>query len=761
MPIFRQYGDGSPRTLRISGMYRRLFRTFRPAAFSAMAVLFLFHNRNAMAQTDSGNSIRTNVTDSLTEATVTAGRLIQAAAPSDSISGERLELSVNVADAIRVFGGIQLKDYGGVGGLKTVNVRSMGSEHTAVFIDGIQIGNAQNAQVDLGRFSTEDLESISLYTGLSGDALRSAKEYSSGASVYLRTSRPDFSDGRNFHARIRVRGGSFGTISPYIRWEQRLGKDISATAGLEYIGASGRYRFRCRKEAMTPDGKLTGYDTTMVRNNSDISAVRAELNVFGKVSGGEWTVKAYMYDSERGLPGAVVRKPELLSAVSDRQRDRNILVQGQFRKDLTANYTLQIKGKYANDFMRYRNDPRTDPSAMPADDSYLQHGAWLSFSNLIRLFPWWRLTVAADAQFNALDSDKTGFVRPRRVTFWGAAGTEFNLNRLTITAGAVYSLAADFRESSRSGKTEGPSFSGTGDPGKAVPGKTTDFRNTVSPAVTFRYIPFDSRWMTVGGFVRRSYRMPTFNDLYYVNFGNVSLRPEDAMQYDLRLDFRVRPSGKWTLAAKAEGYYNNIRDKIIAVPTSSQFRWTMYNIGHTHIAGAEGTFGWEYSPSCIRVSAGQTRKPAGENRDTSRKVRRSGAGKGTDASGTDRLKVGMTIRYTFQRAMDVSKPGSSTYGGQIPYIPRHSGSVTASAGWKGWSADYSFVYTGTRYTSSSNIRSTVMYPWSTHDVTISRAFGFGVTLRLSVNNILNRQYEIVPNYPMPRCNFLLSAEYRF
>ena len=54
-----------------------------------------------------------------------------------------------------------------------------------------------------------------------------------------------------------------------------------------------------------------------------------------------------------------------------------------------------------------------------------------------------------------------------------------------------------------------------------------------------------------------------------------------------------------------------------------------------------------------------------------------------------------------------------------------------------------------------------MQPWTTHDITLSRKFGTGLTFRLTVNNILNRQYEIVPGYPMPRCNFLVSAEYTF
>ena len=58
----------------------------------------------------------------------------------------------SVADALRYFSGVQIKDYGGVGGLKTVDIRSLGAQHVGVFYDGIPIGNAQNGIVDLGKF---------------------------------------------------------------------------------------------------------------------------------------------------------------------------------------------------------------------------------------------------------------------------------------------------------------------------------------------------------------------------------------------------------------------------------------------------------------------------------------------------------------------------------------------------------------------------------------------------------------------------------
>lgn len=95
--------------------------------------------------------------------------------------------SLNVADALRYFSGVQLKDYGGVGGIKTINIRSMGTNHMGISYDGIQLGNAQNGQIDLGQFSLDNIESISLYNGQKSDILQAAKDFGSAGSVYIRT----------------------------------------------------------------------------------------------------------------------------------------------------------------------------------------------------------------------------------------------------------------------------------------------------------------------------------------------------------------------------------------------------------------------------------------------------------------------------------------------------------------------------------------------------------------------------------------------
>ena len=106
--------------------------------------------------------------DSLRASRVTALRQVTVAPPSDTVRSFRLHAGTDVAEALRGSGALMIKDYGGIGGLKTVNIRSLGSAHTGVFLDGIAVEDAQNMQVDFGRFSTDDLRAVEVYNGPSG-----------------------------------------------------------------------------------------------------------------------------------------------------------------------------------------------------------------------------------------------------------------------------------------------------------------------------------------------------------------------------------------------------------------------------------------------------------------------------------------------------------------------------------------------------------------------------------------------------------------
>lgn len=117
--------------------------------------------------------------------------------------------------------------------------------------------------------------------------------------------------------------------------------------------------------------------------------------------------------------------------------------------------------------------------------------------------------------------------------------------------------------------------------------------------------------------------------------------------------------------------------------------------------------------------------------------------------------------------MDYSDPADNippegTYGGQIAYIPRHSGSATLSAFWRNLQLNYSFIYVGSRYHNSSNIPVNYEQPWYTSDISFSYTFPLGkshLKAALEINNLFDQQYEVILNYPMPGRNYKIILQW--
>ncbi|MBR3449666.1 MAG: TonB-dependent receptor [Bacteroidales bacterium] len=633
-------------------------------------------------------------TEVLIESVVTAFRPPDKIIPAQTLQGERLERlnALSVADAIRYFSGVQIKDYGGIGGLKTINVRSMGTQHVGVFYDGIQLGNAQNGQIDLGKYSLENLESVTLYNGQKGTAVQSAKDYASASAVYLQSRTPVFSGRKRTNLKATLAGGSFGTVNPSVLWEQKLGENVSSSLSAEYLYTTGRYKFTY--------SKLNGYDTTAVRQNGDVRALRVEQGFFGRIPDGNWRVKLYFYDSERGYPGAFVRQEPGKFRHEDRQWDTDFFTQGSLYKEW-GDWHLNASFKYAYDYLHYLSDPRLDVSTMYVDNHYRQQEAYLSLAQSWDIFSWWDVDLAGDWQFNTLDADLVNFVYPSRHTLLTALSTSFRWTHLKLQGSLLHTFVDDNAREA---------------------GAAAERRHEWTPTAVLQLIPFDNKNLTFRAFYKRIFRMPTLNDLYYTFIGNKYLKPEFTTQYNAGLTW----DKQWIrgvfrkLNVTLDAYYNRVENKIIATPASNQFQWTMVNLGLVGIRGFDAA-----------VGTSLTLGPASAD---------------------------LRATYTFQKAQDFTDPQSPWYGGQIPYIPWHSGSFVAGFDYGRWHLNYSFIYTGERYEAVANIPENHAQPWYTSDLSLSRSFALGsheLKGTLEVNNIFNQQYEVVQCYPMPGTNFRL------
>lgn len=630
--------------------------------------------------------------------------------PVQKLSGKELQSlnSFSVADAIRYFSGVQLKDYGGIGGLKTINIRSMGSHHVGIFYDGIQLGNAQNGQIDLGKYSLDNIDEISIYNGQKSDIFQPAKDFSTSGSVYIRSRTPRFEYGKNHNIRAVIKTGSFDLLNPSVLYEYKVSDDISTSFNAEYVKSSGKYKFRY-KRVLQNTGEVM-YDTTAVRQNGDIESLRLEAGFFGLINQGHWKLKTYYYDSDRGIPGAIVNNRWMNS---QRQWDKSFFAQGSLQKSITNDYQILVNAKYANDYMRYLNP---DTTLMLIDNSFRQEETYLSLANQYEILSNWSTSLSTDFQYNTLASDMAGFTLPQRFTTLVSLATALDLGKVKMQGSILGTLVHDKIRIDRS------------NPDNKI--KAADNKNELTPAFFISYSPSYRSPVSLRAFYKRIFRMPTFNDLYYTDVGNSNLKPEFTNQFNVGAQYLKHDLNSWLKRLEIQGdiYYNRIDNKIVAVPKGSgQYRWMMMNIGLVEIKGLD------ISSAAVMAI-------------------------------TKDMIMNAKITYTFQKAQDFTKRKGnilqeSTYGGQIAYIPWHSGSAIMGLSYKGWGLNYSFIYIGERYHNSANTPANYEQPWYTSDLSIIKDLklrGYNLRLSAEVNNLLSQDYEVVLNYPMPKRNYKFS-----
>ena len=648
---------------------------------------------SAFANGETQDSVRVH---HIQEVVVTSRLISRETIPSQTLGGEELKKlnSLSVADALRYFSGLQLKDYGGVGGIKTVNIRSMGTNHLGIFYDGIELGNAQNGQIDLGQFSLDNVEEISLYNGQRSAIFQPASDFGNAGSVYIRTKAPRFMMGRRYNLLVRAKYGSSDTFRFSSLWEQKLSNHISSSLSTSVLTSSGRYKFRYRR--VTEDNTVANY-TTAVRHNGDIWAFRIEENVRGGIADGYWNVKAYTYHSERGIPGAIVNN---VWRRGERQWDHNTFGQAVFQKSFGDKFSTKALAKYAYYVTRYVNN---DETQIHVDNTYRQQEMYFSTSNVYEILSKWSVSMSYDFKWNKLNANMVDFAFPHRYSNFVSLATALTLSRFQAQASVVEQVVKDHVKY----------------------GMSSPSRSTLTPAFFVNVYPFNSKLLAVRAFAKKSFRMPTFNDLYYADMGNSKLNPESALQYDL--GFVLNKDWKQGvvdhLRLQVDGYYNTVHDKIVAYPKGQQFRWTMLNLGKVHIKGVD-------------AMAEVGLEPAKDWIVTAR------------------------LQYTYQDARDVTDPNTSYYKDQIPYIPWNSGSAILALSWREWDLSYSFIYSGERYSQQENILYNHLQPWYTHDMSVAY-HARKWSARLDVNNIFSQDYDVILNYPMPKRNYMLTLEYNF
>ncbi len=619
--------------------------------------------------------------------------------------------TLQLSDAIKYLSGVVVKDYGGTGGMKTVSVRGLGSQHTGVLYDNIALTDCQTGQIDLGKISMDGLGSVKLTTGLDNDIIKPARAFSYSNLLDIKTYHP--MPERPVSFRIALTEGAYGLVSPQFYFEHLLRSKKRGDRYLlwnisgNYTHADGNYPY------LLHYGNATDSVSRERRQNSEMRAFNAEANINIALGHKQFlSIKGYCYGSERGLPSATVFY-NLES--SQKLWNRNIFGQAQYSNTFAEHWQYHAGVKYNYDYTQYL-DPDYLNDVGFLDNRYRQYEGYLTQTigyDSGKMFKnGFSVALSNDLFYNQLKANTLDYDNPLRFTTLTALTGKFNCRSFTI-AGNILLTTVNNRAQ---GETLGKSY--------------IHLSPSVSASVQTGNLFF------VRAFYKNIFRMPTFNDLYYREVGNLELEPEKTHQWNIGLVLKQQryAGGKITLSVSCDSYFNIVKDKIVAFPSGNLFSWTMLNYGKVWIAGAELNMNLEYLFA---------------------------RGYGFRLNGN----------ATYQKAIDRTEEGSKTFNHQIPYTPEWSGASSISLQTPWFTVSYHLILCGKRYALAQNIPENIVNGYIDHSVTIGHDIeilnsksgikGTKIDIKLELLNLSNVNYEIIRNYPMQGFGWRVKIGYTY
>lgn len=603
-----------------------------------------------------------------------------------------------VGDAVKFFSGVVIKDFGGLGGMKTLSVRSMGAQHTAVSYDGIVLTDCQTGQTDLGRFSVENVDLISLTIGDGNSIFQPARSFASSGVLTIRTQRPIFEGKEHFNGRFGLQFGSFGQKEIHAFGAYKLSDFWFLSLSALSQQSKGNYDYRLSYGDSKNDYNL------VPRTNNEVRNLRLESSLIGQFGQERMLeIKTYFYDSDRGLPGAVI----LYNPSSSQHLwDRSAFAQAHYEQPLGAKANFQLNAKLNQTRQHYLN-PDYLGAFGSEDYAYRQEEAYVSGVFLYKPSTGLSVALSTDASVAGMDCNLKDFSAPTRYTLLSNISAKYVNEWLLVTAGL---LGTCIRETTKIGPSA-----------RKIGRLSPSINMSLQPVRSFDQFRLRAFW-------KASFREPSFNDFYYSAIGNTNLKPENSAQANLGMTLALPLDGLQSIFhLSADAYSNRITDKILAVPTRNMFIWSMVNLGKVDIKGVD--LNMEASGKFSKISE-------------------------WTAAWT----------HSYQRALDVTDPVSKTYNQQIAYAPRIYGSGRFQLSVQNWKVGYSLLYSGHRYVTGQNIERNNLPAYLDQSMmaeyVVPRTFG-KVVIRGEIQNLGDVNYEIVRNFPMPGRTLRASVRFDF
>lgn len=552
--------------------------------------------------------------------------------------------ATSLATLLETRSGASVRSYGD-GALATVSLRGTSSHQTLLLLDGLRLSDPQSGQVDLSLLPTLLLASVEV---LHGAASSRYGTDGIGGVIRLRT--------RTAAPGLQVRAAGGGGA-----WGSR-------STGAVVSGMNGRTGLLFAAETSRANGNFPYRNSTLFppqpvrREGADY----ARHTLFGRA---QWqtapttiSVAGWYGQADRGLPG-----PGNALSVGARQEDAHLRLWAQAETRL-AGGTLHVGNLFQATHLHFAN-----PSVGMADTAQTRtvalEAAWQR-PVTSRLLLGTGLAAGQDVAVLAET------VRQSRLGLFGHAVIEAGRMLLYPT------LRVDAYASEGTART------------------------ALSPGMGVNLQPWPQAALHLKANVGRAFRMPTFNERFWVPGGNPDLEPERGWSADAGIALQ-QPR----LQVEANLFTTRLRDQIVWHPSLARPGvqvWTPANVARVWTRGLE-----------------------------------------LSLHGIGRWLQG-GLDYSYTRAEDRSTPGIPAFGHQLRYVPRSHLKAYASLGQAPVWLDLHARLVGPRPLTSDGSQTLDPYQVLDAQLRLSRPWGrLHSTLQIGLDNALDEAYSIIRFYPMP------------
>ncbi len=616
-------------------------------------------------------------------------------------------VALSMADVLAFNSSVFVKSYGRAT-LSTVAFRGTSPSHTQVTWNGMRINNPMLGMTDFSTIPAYFIDQASLLHGTS-----SVNETGGGLGGLVRLGTlPDVPEG--FNAQYVQGIGSFSTFDEFVR--VTYGNDHwSSSTRAVYSSSPNDYEYTNHDKKVNiydDDHNIVGQYHPKERNRSgsfkDFHILQEVY--YNTLRGDRFGVNAWFVNSNRELPMLTTDYGKA-SDFENRQREhtfRGILSWDHNR----SNWRTGVKGGYVHTWMGY------DYKREVAPDN-------------------WAVMTRSRSKVNTIYGQIDGEYNPARRWYFTAnvsAHQHFvrsEDNNIILQEGGNGIVGYDKGRIELSGAFSAK-WQATDRIGMSLVLREEMFGEKWAPLTPAFFI--DGLVARRGNVmlrasVSRNHKFPTLNDMYFLPGGNPDLRSEEGWTYDAGMSFDIGgeslESGSRAIAlgGSVTWFDSYIDDWIIWLPTTKGF-FSPRNVKKVHAYG-------------IEVKGNMALRPA--------------KGWLIDLNGS----------YSWTPSINEGEkmsPADMSVGKQLPYVPKHSASVTGRLSWQSWSFLYKWAYYSERFTMSSNDYTLTGHlpDYFMSNVSLEKGLSFkplDMQLKLAVNNLFNEDYMSVLSRPMPGINF--------